>query len=67
MSEPTTPAPDDEAVRLGISRELLDMLVCPVDHGRLAAESEGLRCTVCGRVFPVRDGIPSMVVEGQSA
>lgn len=57
----------DDAARLGISRTLLDMLVCPVDHGALTPEADGLRCDQCGRVYPVRDGIPSMVLEGASA
>ena len=48
-----------------IDPSLAEILVCPVDHGDLEedeAEST-LDCTVCGRRYPVRDGIPIMLVE----
>jgi len=45
-----------------ISQELLEILVCPLDHGALSLESGQLRCTVCSRVFPIQDGIPNMLV-----
>ena len=47
------------------SPELLDLLVCPLDHGKLAAEPEGLRCLTCKRVYPVIDGIPVMLPDRQ--
>jgi hypothetical protein len=49
----------------GVSPELLEILVCPVDHGGLevAADGGGLLCRVCGRCYPVRDGIPVMLVD----
>ena len=46
-----------------ISKELLDILVCPADKRELALEGEFLRCTFCGRRYPVRDGIPVMLIE----
>ncbi len=46
-----------------LSKELLDILVCPVDKDKLVLEGEFLRCTNCGRRYPVRDGIPVMLVE----
>jgi uncharacterized protein len=48
-----------------IDPSLAEILVCPVDHGELdedEAESR-LVCTVCGRRYPVQDGIPIMLVE----
>jgi len=47
-----------------IARELLDMLVCPVDKVKVSYTEDraGLRCAKCGRVYPVRDGIPVMLV-----
>lgn len=44
---------------------LLEILICPGCHGdltELAAEA-GLECGRCGRVYPIRDGIPVMLVE----
>lgn len=46
-----------------ISPELLEILVCPVDKAELRLEGERLICTVCGRVYPIEDGIPNMLVE----
>lgn len=51
-----------------VSKELLEILVCPADHGELKEElaadgSERLTCSKCGRRYPVRDGIPVMLIE----
>ncbi|CAN5901054.1 hypothetical protein BH24CHL4_BH24CHL4_27130 [soil metagenome] len=48
-----------------ISQQLLDLLVCPVDHGALELEANQLRCTVCGNVYPIENGIPNMLVSGE--
>jgi uncharacterized protein YbaR (Trm112 family) len=61
-SNPSTTA-DVSAESLGISSDLLAILVCPVDHGKLEVVSGGLRCTVCQRTYAVEDGIPNMVVD----
>lgn len=45
-----------------ISRELLDLLVCPVDKQKLRLNGETLVCSVCERVYPIEDGIPNMLV-----
>jgi len=48
-----------------ISETLKRLLVCPVDKADLT-EIESLKvleCEKCGRRFPVRDGIPIMLVE----
>jgi uncharacterized protein len=50
---------------MAVSKELLDILVCPLcktpvkptDDGR------GLKCSTCRRVYPVRDDIPVMLVD----
>lgn len=47
-----------------LSTDLLDILVCPVCNGELLAE-EGARqlcCLPCGLAFPVREGIPVMLL-----
>lgn len=47
-----------------IDPQLLEILVCPACHGELKPETEaGLECNACGRVYPVKDGIPVMLVE----
>lgn len=45
-----------------ISQELLELLVCPVDHGHLELEAARLRCTVCQRTYGIENGIPNMLV-----
>ncbi len=48
-------------------KKILDILVCPVRECRkpltLADDESSLRCTACGRVYPVRDGIPVLLVD----
>ena len=44
---------------------LAEILVCTVCHGDLNQDevNSELRCVNCGRVYPVKDGIPVMLVE----
>jgi uncharacterized protein YbaR (Trm112 family) len=49
---------------------LLEVLACPADHHaplRQGAPGDpgafALTCTACGRVFPVRDGIPVLLLD----
>jgi hypothetical protein len=46
-----------------IDPELLEMLRCPLTHSRLRAEGDFLIAEVGGLAFPVRDGIPVMLLE----
>ena len=48
-----------------IDPTLAEILVCPVDKADLTEDIEALRleCTECGRRYPVRDGIPIMLVD----
>lgn len=52
-------------------KELLDIFVCPVPACRkslaLAQDGNSLRCTGCGRIYPVRDGIPVLRVDQAEA
>ncbi len=48
-----------------ISPDLLEILVCPVDKADLRLEGQRLICTVCGRVYPIEDGIPIMLVDDE--
>ncbi len=47
------------------SAELLAMLVCPVCKTpvKLTDDKQGLRCSTCRVVYPIRDGIPVMIKE----
>jgi len=48
-----------------IPQELLDILVCPVCKKSLTESQTGdsLKCAECRRVYPVRDGIPILLVD----
>lgn len=48
-----------------ISRELLDILVCPICKGalRLSPAEDRLNCLNCPRSYPIRDNIPVMLSE----
>ena len=46
-----------------IDAELLAILACPVEHAPVTDATTHLVCTSCGRRYPVRDGIPVMLVD----
>jgi uncharacterized protein YbaR (Trm112 family) len=57
------PAVDATVRGVPIAPELLEILACPVDHGALTDATSHLVCKTCGRRYPVRDGIPVMLVD----
>ena len=46
-----------------LSKDLLDLLVCPLGHAPLRVEGEALVCTRCGPSFAIKDEIPNMLIE----
>jgi uncharacterized protein YbaR (Trm112 family) len=57
-------------VALELDPVLLEVLVCPDDHHAPLRtgtpsdpEAAALTCSSCGRIFPVRDGIPIMLLD----
>ncbi len=48
-----------------ISQDLLDILCCPKCKGDLVltASGDGLTCAACRLLYPIRDGIPVMLIE----
>jgi uncharacterized protein YbaR (Trm112 family) len=48
-----------------ISQDLLALLVCPVDKAKVELVDEALVCTVCGRRYPIENGIPNMLTDDQ--
>ncbi|MDA8187093.1 MAG: hypothetical protein M0T85_02995 [Dehalococcoidales bacterium] len=46
-----------------ISKELLDILVCPACKTKVVLEEEMLICGGCGRRYPIRNDIPVMLIE----
>ncbi len=57
MSEPH-PVPED----------LRGLFQCPACTGKLDwSRDDEIRCLACGRVYPIRGGIPDFVVDEDSA
>ena len=50
---------------MSISKELLDILACPLckEAVELKSDGSGLKCVKCGRVYPIRDDIPIMLID----
>ena len=51
---------------LGLDPQLLEILACPdTHHSPLTVDKEAseLLCTTCDRAFPVRDGIPVLLLD----
>ncbi len=48
-----------------ISDFLLNILACPICHGdlKLTDDEKYLKCENCKKLYPIRDGIPIMLVE----
>jgi uncharacterized protein len=46
-----------------ISAELLNILVCPACKDSLVHEEASLVCQTCHLRYPVRDGIPVLLIE----
>ena len=53
----------------GLDPALLEIVVCPADHGELtvtaapAGDGVELVCQTCGLAYPVRDRIPVLLVD----
>ena len=54
----------DTAPERGFDRHMLEALVCPVSHANLRydARAQELISEVAGLAFPIRDGIPIMLL-----
>ncbi len=50
---------------MAISRDLLDILVCPKCKGdlELTEKEDGLICGKCKLLYPIREGIPVLLID----
>ena len=48
-----------------ISPKLMELLVCPACKTpvKLTPDGQGLRCSSCHLIYPIRDGFPVMIKE----
>jgi uncharacterized protein YbaR (Trm112 family) len=65
VNEQESAAPVKLDASMAISKDLLEILVCPVCKAvvELKADQSGLKCVECHRVYPIRDDIPVMLVD----
>ena len=50
---------------MAISKDLLEILVCPLCKApvEMKQDETGSKCVQCKRVYPIRDDIPVMLVD----
>jgi uncharacterized protein YbaR (Trm112 family) len=46
-----------------IDKDLLEILACPACKGDIQLQDEKIVCTKCGLKYPIKDGIPIMLVD----
>jgi len=46
-----------------IDKELLEILACPACRAPVEQRADRIVCTKCGRRYPIRDGIPVMLID----
>ena len=52
-----------ETQPLPLSEELFNIICCPADKADLkyTPDKKGLKCTSCGYVYPIKEGIPILL------
>ncbi len=46
-----------------IDKELLDILACPACKGDLELKSNKIVCKSCAKKYPIKDGIPVLLID----
>ncbi|MFO8052761.1 MAG: Trm112 family protein [Candidatus Omnitrophota bacterium] len=46
-----------------MDNKLLKILACPVCKADIKLDKEKIVCQKCGRIYPIKDGIPIMLEE----
>jgi uncharacterized protein len=52
-----------------VDKQIFDVLVCPACKSEVEETGDGIRCrnAACARVYPVRDGVPIMLLSEATA
>jgi uncharacterized protein YbaR (Trm112 family) len=50
-----------------LDKDLLEILACPACRADVRLEGDRIVCSSCGRRYPVREGIPIMLVDEADA
>lgn len=46
-----------------IDKELLDILACPACKGDVELKDGKITCKNCGKKYPIKDGVPIMLID----
>lgn len=46
-----------------IDKELLDILACPYCKADVELQENKICCKKCGRKYPIKDGVPIMLID----
>lgn len=46
-----------------IDKELLDILACPACKADVELKGQKIICVKCGKKYPIKDGIPIMLID----
>lgn len=46
-----------------VDARILDIVVCPQCRGKLTLETESLFCVACALAYPIRNGIPVLLID----
>lgn len=46
-----------------VNPKVLEIIVCPQCRGELALEAESLYCKKCSLDYPIRNGIPVLLID----
>ena len=46
-----------------IDKELLDILACPSCKADIELKGNKIICKKCGKIYPIKDGIPVMLID----
>lgn len=67
-SDDWTPSPEEppaetSAGSTDVDANLLEILACPEDKQPIVKMDDKIACTHCGKRYPIRDGIPVMLID----
>ena len=60
---PEEPPAETSAGSTDVDASLLEILACPEDKQPIVKMDDKIACTHCGKRYPIRDGIPVMLID----
>ncbi|MAG34647.1 MAG: hypothetical protein CL878_00125 [Dehalococcoidia bacterium] len=60
---PVEPTPGTSTGSTDVDASLLEILACPDDKQPVVKIDDKIVCTQCGKRYPIRDGIPVMLID----